>query len=463
MALPTTDRGMRTFSVIWLGQLVSIIGSGLTNFVLGVWVYQSTQSVMQFALILLCGSLPIVVISPLAGALVDRWDRRRLMLAGDAGSALCVLALALLLMTSQLLVWQIYIAVAIMAVFAAFHRPAYMASISLLVPQEQLGRVNGMVQLAVALSQLIAPALAGMLVAAIGGTGALLIDLATFLCALVTLLLVRIPAPESIRADEVRAASLRHEITYGWTYLTARPGLLGLVVFFALINFLAGLVVVLMTPLVLSIASATMLGIVLSIAGSGMFCGGVLMSIWGGTRHRIHGVLGTLLIAGLCIALAGLQPSIILITGATFGFYLSLPIINSLAITILQSKVEPNIQGRIFAIIQTIAASMLPLAYLLAGPLADQVFAPLLIAGGPLADSVGQIIGAGPGRGIGLLFIVAGMLLMLMAAAGTMYPRIRRVEDELPDVAANMARAAAAPDNVSRQPRLETVIGESGH
>jgi len=434
---PTSLRGMQVFFVIWLGQLVSLVGSGLTGFALGLWVYQRSGSVTQFAFIALFTVLPNILLSPVAGVLVDRWDRRWTMILSDAGAALSTLAVAILFLTNHLEVWHIYLAAATSSACSAFQVPAYLALITLLVPKQQLGRTGGMVQIGQAASDILAPALAGLLVVTIQVWGVLLIDFVTFLFAVLTLLMVRVPEHRIIARGKLGGQSLLSEAAYGWTYIAARPGLLGLLIFLAATNFfLGGMVGPLITPMILEIASPQILGIVISIAGSGMLVSSLVMSAWGGPQRRIAGILGFELLCGLCIVLIGLRPSAWLIAIGAFGAHFTLPIINGSNLAIWQSKVAPEVQGRVFAAQQAIAKAATPLAYLAAGPLADRIFGPALASGGPLAGSVGQIVGVGPGRGIGLLFIVMGILTMLATGIAYLNPRIRLVEGELPDVIA---------------------------
>ena len=441
MAKPWTARGMGVFILIWFGQLVSLIGSGLTGFALGVWVYQSTGSVTQFALISLSTTLPLITISPLAGALVDRWDRRWVMILSDSGAGLSTLALTLLLVTGRLEIWHIYLATAVSSALSAFQWPAYIATTTLLVPKQYLDRASGMTQLGSAVSRLISPVLGGVLLVTIQLQGVILLDFATFLFALVTLLSVRFPKAKATAGSKSGKGSLLREIAYGWTYITDRPGLLGLVIFFVAMNFLAGVVEVLVTPLVLSFASATTLGTVLSIGGSGMLIGSLVMSTYGGPQQRINTVFGFMLLGGLCILAAGLRPSVPLFALAAFLFFLGLPLINGSSQVIFQRKVVPDVQGRVFALNDALAGASLLLAYGIAGPLADRVFEPLMAPNGLLAGSVGQIIGVGPGRGIGLLFIVMGALTMLGTIAAYQYSPLRLVEHELPDAIASEAVA----------------------
>jgi DHA3 family macrolide efflux protein-like MFS transporter len=433
----TTSRGMRVFIIIWLGQLVSLVGSGLTSFALGLWVYQHTDSVTQFAFIGLFTVLPSVVLSPLAGALVDRWDRRWVMILSDAGAGLCTLMMAFLFLTNRIEVWQIYLAAGASAAFGTFQWPAYSAATTLLVPKKHLGRANGMVQFGQAAAEILAPALAGVLVLTTRVQGILLIDFVTFFFAVTTLLLVRFPRPGTTTAGQTSRGSLWRQASYGWRFITARRGLLGLLVFFTVVKFLWGMVGALIAPMILGFTSADVLGIVISIAGGGMLAGSLVMSAWGGPKRRIDGVLRFELLSGLCFLLMGLRPSAWPVALGAFGAHLTIAIIYGSNQAIWQSKVPHSVQGRVFATQQMIAKSATPLAYLTAGPLADKLFEPLLAFDGPLTGSIGQITGTGPGRGIGLLFIVMGILKVAVTLGGYLDPRIKLVEDELPDVLAD--------------------------
>ncbi|MEG4970357.1 MFS transporter [Microcoleus sp. B6-A1] len=433
MAKRPVAQGMRIFLLIWFGQLVSLMGSGLTSFALGVWVYERTGSVTQFALISVFARLPAILLFPFAGALIDRWNRRWAMILSDSGAGLSTVAVALLLVTGRLEIWHIYLAVAVSSAFSAFQWPAYTAATTLLVPKQQMGRASGMIQLGEAAAQFLAPMLAAGLLSVIQLQGIIFTDFATFLFSLVTLLSIRFP---DARTNTVRKAgnlSLLREMAYGWTYITARPGLLGLLIFIAVSNFAIGIAQVLFAPLILAFAPVAVLGTVQSIACGGMVVGSILMSVWGGPKRRMYGVFGFELLLGLGIFFLGVRASIPLIAIAGFGAYFSAAFFLGSGQAILQTKVAPEVQGRVFAVRRAIGGSSLPLGYLVAGPLADKIFEPLMASNGLLAGSVGQIIGAGPGRGIGLLLAISGAMVMLVTIAGYQYPPLRLLEDELPD------------------------------
>lgn len=433
MSTQNPSRKTKTFLIIWLGQVVSLVGSGLTSFALGVWVFERTGSATQFALIGLAAVLPRVLLSPLAGAIVDRYDRRRVMIFSDVGAGLSTLAVVLLLFTAQLEIWHIYLLAAINAAFGTVQWPAFAATTSLLVSKENLGRANGMVQFGRAASEILAPAMAGVLVGRIRLEGVIFIDVVTFLFAVGTLLLVRFPRPENLAASPPQRTSLWQDLSLGWRYISARPGLVGLLLFFAVVNFLWGMVGALITPMILNWTSSDALGLIISIAGVGMLAGSLIMSVWGGPRRRISGVLNFEMLSGLCFVLMGLRPSFWLVAAGAFGAHVTIAVVYGSNQAIWQSKVDPQIQGRVFATEQMVARAAAPLAYLLAGPLADRIFDPLLALDGPSTSSLGQILGTGPGRGIGLLFVLMGVIKVAITLIARLNPHLCNVEDELPD------------------------------
>ncbi|XHR80278.1 MAG: MFS transporter [Gloeotrichia echinulata GP01] len=431
-------REMRHFLLIWFGQLVSVSGSGLTNFALDIWVYERTGSVTQFALLILCNTLPFVLISPLSGILVDRWNRRWLMICSDFCAGLCTLSIAWLYASDRLEIWHIYIITSAISAFAGIQWPSYNASITLLVPQKHLARANALNQLTDACARLVAPILAAILLGVIELKGIIIIDFATMLIALIPLLFLRFPevntkATEKEEASASGPSSFFLEVSQGLIYLWERPGLFAVVLLMAVTNFLTGVFDIVAIPLALSLSSVAITGTVFSISCSGLIVGGIAMSIWGELRRYINIILISTTLAGLFIAIAGLRSSLLVFTPAAFLFFLVVPVINSSSLAILQKKVVPNVQGRVFALQGAIATTCLSLGYITAGTLSDQVFEPLMADNGMLAGSIGQIIGVGTGRGMGLLLIVVGILTMLLSAIAYLYPRLRSVEEELPD------------------------------
>ncbi len=448
------SNGIRTFVIVWFGQLVSLVGSGLFGFAVGVWFFQQTGSATLLALMTLFDVLPGLLVMPFTGALADRKSRRLLMMAGDSICAISTITVALLIWQGSSAYWLFYLALALGSIGNAIQWPAYNASVAMLIPEKHLGRANGLMQLGEAIATIGAPLLAGILVVTIGIAGVIVIDFVTFLFAITTVFLVRIPQPEPLAEEEASEAPWWRQATFGWRYIRVRPGLLSLLLLFALLNFIVGGVTVLTPALVLSFATAAMLGIVQAAGGGGMLLGGLAMTSWGGPKRRIVGVLGFMFLGAIGLVLYGLQPLILLIAVGAFVFYFTLPIINASSQVIWQSKVELPFQGRVFAVRRMLAQITAPLAYLLAGLAADNYFGPALMPGGSLAGSIGQVIGVGAGRGIGLMFVAGGVLAGITAIAGYLYPRLRNVEDELPDVLPEEEPAAPTVESVT--PELVT-------
>ncbi|HEX4961615.1 MAG TPA: MFS transporter [Thermoanaerobaculia bacterium] len=443
--------GMKTFLVIWLGQLVSAVGSNLGGFALGVWVYEQTKSATRFALVSFVGTVTILLLSPLAGTLADRWDRRRLIFLADLGSALTTMAIAFLFYSGRMQLWMVYPFVLLMVTFLAFQGPALFASIPLLVGESQLARASGMTQTSRAVAQILGPLAAGVLIARIGYSGVAFIDCVTYFVAVAAVLAVRIPSPPRLEQDAGRPSVLA-DLSFGWRYLRARRGLLALLALFAVTNLCMGMVQVLLGPLILSFATPVDLGTVDSVAAVGVLLGGLGVAIWGIPRHRVLGVLGVLAIQSVILFLGGARPSIPLIAIASFAFMLTVPVAMAANQTILQSKIAPAVQGRVLAVSTMVSAGSLPLAVLAAGPLADRVFGPLLLPGGALAaTAVGRLLGTGPGRGVGLMFLCLGAAALIAVGIAALNPRLRNLEREIPD-ALGSGETDAVPEPGSPAP-----------
>lgn len=425
-------RDMKTFFVIWSGQLISMLGSGLTNFALAVWIYDKTRQATPFAITVLLGTIPRVLLLPIAGSIADRFNRRFIMIAADTLNALLTLIIFLLLGAGNLQLWHIYVIAMLESVFAAFQEPAFSASISTIVPKEKLGSANGMIQMREALSTVFTPVLAGILFVAIGFSGIIMIDFVTFFFAVGALLFVRIPQPE--QTQEHKDKNVWQDIVFGWNYLRERQGLFGLLIYYAMVNFLLNWSAVLLIPMVLSRFTADVLGMIQTVMGVGMLVGSIIMSAWGGARKRVPAAIGFILLGVTGFVIAGLQPNPFLIGAGIFLLMFSVPLASGNSQVVFQTKIPQEIQGRSFAVRSAITQSMMPLAFITAGPLADKFFEPLLKDGGALANTfVGQILGTGTGRGIGLMFILSGLVGILVSVFVYLNPRIRNLEDELPD------------------------------
>lgn len=422
------------FILVWAGQVVSVFGSNLSSFALGIWLYQHTGSASNFAYVAVCTVLPRLLLSSLAGVWVDRYNRRRMMGLADSGSAVCTFCLAALFWSGQIQVWHLFLLTAISAAFSSLQTLAYTALVASAIRPEQLGRANGLLQFGRALADILAPAVAGLLVVTIRVPGVLLLDLLTFCFAILTLGLARFPGPAEAPGGPARTAAPRQawwrEWQLGWRALAARPALLNLLYYQAGFTFLWSLFGVLVTPMILGFSNATGLGTALTVAGAGLLTGSLLMTAWGGPRRRLLGLLFFELLSAVGFCLMGARPNLGLVMGAAFLAHLTLAFVSSLAEAIWQSQSPPEIQGRIFAFKQTALQAGTLGAYLLAGVLADRYLEPLLRSDGRLAGSLGPWFGIGPGRGLAALFFLIGLV-----KAGAVFwiyalPRVRQMEAE---------------------------------
>jgi DHA3 family macrolide efflux protein-like MFS transporter len=445
-------KSLKTFLVIWFGQLISVIGSGLTGFALGVWIYDQTGQATPFAINALFATLPNVLLMPIAGALADRFNRRRLMMLADSGAAAVTGVAAVMLFFGDLQVWHIYLISLFGAFFSTFQYPAYMASITMLVPKKDLARAGGLMQMGGSIQSILTPLMAGALYAVIGLRGVIMIDAATFAFAVGTLLVVRIPQPKRTTdgaGGEKR--SLLADAVLGWNYLRARPGLFGMLLYFASVNFFLSFSGVLSGPLVLSFGSSADLGVVQMAGGVAMLVGSLAMSAWGGPRRRVPWLIVAIALASAGYLVSGAQASTPLIAAGRVILLFFIPFAAALSQAVFQTKVPADLQGRVFAIRGMIATSITPLAFVLAGPLADRVFEPMMRDGGGLGGTfLGDWLGVGPGRGIGLMYVISCLFLWVESGVAFASPRIRRVEDEIPDAipdepAGAEAEAAPAP------------------
>jgi MFS transporter, DHA3 family, macrolide efflux protein len=418
---------LRDFLIVWVGQLVSSVGSRLSSFALGLWVLRSTGSTTQFAITYIAMAVPAIVASPLAGPLVDRWNRRKIMLACDGLSAITMILLALLVVSGHLVIWYIYVAVGITSLLDSFRSPAFSASVPLIVTREQLPRANALVHTGEAAAAIVGPLLAGVLVSWISFRGVLIVDASTFLVGVLTLAMIAIPSVIST-VHEV-GSNILHEALIGWRYVRQRTGLLGLLKVYGFNHFVFAVASVLIAPLLLSFTNPAMVGLQYALSGTGLLVGGVIMTTLGGHKKQITGVLLYTALGGICIAATGLRPSFTLIAMAGFILFMMMPVVDASNTSLWQSKVPSELQGRCFAIQQLLLNLAMALGFSIAGPLADNVFEPLLTSHGALANSVGQVIGTGTGRGIGLIFILLGMSMTLVAIRGYFVPAVRHIDN----------------------------------
>jgi MFS family permease len=435
--------GMLGFTIIWIGQMFSLLGTTMTGFALTIWAWNLTGQATALALVALFNFLPVVVVSPIAGAVVDRYDRKKVMMLADLAAGLPTVAVLLLYSTGNLQIWNLFITGAITGAFQAFHFPAYSAAVTMMLRKEQLGRANGMLATAQFVSMIFAPAIAALILSVAGITDGislvLMFDITTFLLAISMLLFVHIPKPPVTEAGRKGMGSIWRESLYGFRYIYERSSLLGLQLTFFAVNLIAGFSNTLMAPMILARTGndQVILGSIMSAVGIGGLIGSIVLTVWGGPKRKVNGILFGMAALSLFGALLfGLGQDVYVWALTSFLGMLLLPIVNGSSQAIWQAKVAPDVQGRVFATRLLIAQISVPLAMVLTGPLADWVFEPAMKEGGSLTTAFGWLIGIGPGAGMALMFVITGILGTLVSLAAYLIPVIRNAEDILPDYGA---------------------------
>ncbi|MDX9992842.1 MAG: MFS transporter [Anaerolineales bacterium] len=433
---PNKPTGMFAFIIIWIGQLVSVLASSMSHFALTIWMYQQTESATAMGLMQVFFITPFLLISPFAGVMVDRYNRKLMMMLSDFAAILATGTIFILYSLGMLEFWHLYIAAVLNGIGNTFQWPAYSAAISTMIPKEQLGRANGLMSLMEAGPGVVAPLLAGALLPFIGLTGILGIDVVTFFFAVGALLFVHIPQPRKTEEGQQKSGNLWREAAYGFTYIFARPSLLGLQLVFFFGNLFSGIGLTVMAPMILARTDSNSLvfGALQTVGAIGAVLGGILMSIWGGFKRRVDGILLGWIVTSLSgmVALGMGQGMSVwipaLLISTLFG-----PLINASNQAIWQAKVAPDLQGRVFSARRLIAWFTNPISPIIAGTLADFVFEPAMRSNSGLAATFGGLVGTGPGAGMGLLLVFCGLAAALVGAAGYFIPSVRNAESLLPD------------------------------
>ena len=434
VAPPGVQPSLRRFFPIAASQLVSATGSAMTDFAVPLWIYTTTGSVAKFALLAVVGLVPGLLAAPLAGAITDRMSRRRVMLAGDSAALVIQFVFGVLLWTQNLSVAAIYPLIGCLSVALTFQRLAYFSAVPQLVPKHYLGHATGMVQLGGGTAQLLVPIFAVGLLAGIGLGGIIALDLSSYAVAIVALLLVRFPATMAWRHRE----SIMAEILGGLRYSLGHRGFVGMLLFFVVLNVFLSPLLLMFSPLVLSFARLTDVGRISFLGGAGVFAAALVMIAWGGPRRlRMRGVLLCSLGIGCCCLVTGLRANLAVIAVGVAGVTFSITLMNAIYATIVQVKVPQRFHGRVFAMNTLIAWSTLPIGFGLIAPNAAWMLDPLLGSHGALASTVGAVIGTGPGRGIGFMYLLFGAAILAVGLIAMRVPVLARFDREVPDAVAD--------------------------
>ncbi|WP_018015942.1 MFS transporter [Teredinibacter turnerae] len=414
---------LRGFLVLLGGQSLSALGSLATSFALGVWVLQETGSVTAFGLSLVLQIVPSIFLSPIAGVVVDRFSRKKIMLLSDIASAVGSVVVFALIANDRLEVWHIYVVAALASCWVTFQQLAHSASISQLVPEQYRANANGLIQISMQGGAILVPFVSMLLMDTVGLKWVIIVDFITFAIGIVCLTLVYFPPidQQTLKSKKVSLSLVVAETKFGVNYILQKKELRQLVYFLAVAGFATGFVYVLYRPLVLAISGTTALGLLVSIGGIGGLVGAIIVSAWGGPKNKMNGVLGFTFIIALSSIMCGFGNSFVILAIASFSFSFAIPVIHTCAQTIWQNAVEKECQGRVFAVRKQIDNITTPMAVLLSPLLADYVFTPWMAGDGPMAAWMRSFMPSEEARGLALLFIFAGMAILLYATLYTLF------------------------------------------
>lgn len=415
------------FLFIWFGQFISIIGTGLTIFSLGIYVYQQTNTASSYVFILMCAFLPPLLLKPYGGILADRYDRRSMMVMGDMGATLGLLFIFVMMVRGNIELWHIYLGIAASALFSAFQEPAYKALVTDMLPESQYAKASGLMQLASSAQYLISPFLAGLLLTMVDIKLIFLIDITTLLISSSIVLWIRrsIGGKTTVQPEKDTMAEFRE----GIGEFSGNKGVVDLVITTMLVLFFVGLLQSLFIPMLLNLTSVKTVGISQSICASGILLGSLSIGLFGSKNRHVRTLSVSLLMSGIFFALLGFSTNIVFITLAGFLFFATLPFINTSIEVLIRKNIDNRKQGRVWSIISMVTYLGSVAAFAVAGFLADKVFDPLLSANGLLAETVGFITGVGEGRGIAFMFIISGSMISMVALLIWQNRRIRKLED----------------------------------
>jgi DHA3 family macrolide efflux protein-like MFS transporter len=399
------EKWLRRFVIIWSGQAASLIGSQLVQFALVWYLTIQTGSATILAIASVAAILPQILLSPIAGAYVDRWKRRHVMIAADALIAMSTFLLILLFALGIAQIWHIVVIMFVRSCFSAFHWPASQAATTMLVPEEHLTRVAGMNQSMQGIASILAPPIAAVLIAFMPIEQVLAFDILTALLAILPLLAIRFPEPVQKTGPRRKVMS---DLKEAFVYLKGWRGAITMMVMFMIINMLITPAFSLMSILVVDTfkGGAIDFASLEAVAGIGMISGGIALSIWGGTKKKIVTVMSSTILAGVGISMIGIVPQngFLLVLGLVLFVGLMMPILNGTIMALLQACVPKGMQGRVFSLIGSVSMAAAPIGLAFSGPIADSV-------------------------GIQLWFLIAGIPTALIGVTAFFLPSVMSIED----------------------------------
>jgi len=422
---------MKNFYKLWLGELISSIGSGMTAFALSVYVYKKTGSVSYVSLITLLSFMPSIVLSPIGGLLADRYDRRLLMIIGDLFSGLGLVYILWSIQAGEKSIVPIFVGITFSSIFTSLLEPSYRATLTDILEEENYAKASGLIQVAGSAKYLISPVIAGMILSVADIRVILLLDILTFITTCLMIFLVR--KSMNSETQNYKKDSFKG-LLEGLFIIKENRGVYFLVIIMFFVCFFMGFIQILIRPMILALSSVKTAGIMESLCAVGLLIGSLWIGIAGIKKNYSKILAVACFFCGIFMSMTGVNENLNIIGISTFLFFSTLPFMNSCADVLVRVSIPNELQGRVWGLISLITQMGTVVAYIISGVMADYVFEPMFNKNGILVENIGIIIGTGKGRGIGFMLIFSGMGMLIMAIVIWKNGEIREVSEKCVDL-----------------------------
>ncbi len=422
---------MKNFYKLWLGELISNIGSGMTAFALSVYVYEKTGSVSYISLITLLSFMPSIILSPIGGLLADRYDRRLLMIIGDLFSGLGLIYILWNIQAGEKSIVPIFLGITFSSIFTSLLEPSYRATLTDILDEENYAKASGLIQAAGSAKYLISPVIAGMILSVADIRVILLLDILTFITTCLMIFLVR----KSMNSEmqNYKKDSFKG-LLEGLFIIKENKGVYSLVIIMFFVCFFMGFIQILIRPMILALSSVKTAGMMESLCAAGLLIGSLWIGIAGIKKNYSKILAVACFFCGIFMSMTGVNENLAIIGISTFLFFSTLPFMNSCADVLVRVSVPNELQGRVWGLISLITQMGTVAAYIISGIMADCIFEPMFNKNGILVENIGMIIGTGKGRGIGFMLILSGIGMLIMAIVIWKNGKIREVSEKCVDL-----------------------------
>ena len=422
---------MKNFYKLWLGELISNIGSGMTAFALSVYVYEKTGSVSYISLITLLSFMPSIILSPIGGLLADRYDRRLLMIIGDLFSGLGLIYILWNIQAGEKSIVPIFLGITFSSIFTSLLEPSYRATLTDILDEENYAKASGLIQAAGSAKYLISPVIAGMILSVADIRVILLLDILTFITTCLMIFLVR--KSMNSETQNYKKDSFKG-LLEGLFIIKENRGVYSLVIIMFFVCFFMGFIQILIRPMILALSSVKTAGMMESLCAAGLLIGSLWIGIAGIKKNYSKILAVACFFCGIFMSMTGVNENLAIIGISTFLFFSTLPFMNSCADVLVRVSVPNELQGRVWGLISLITQMGTVTAYIISGVMADYIFEPMFNKNGILVKNIGMIIGTGKGRGIGFMLILSGMGMLIMAIVIWKNGKIREVSEKCVDL-----------------------------